>query len=165
MAAEATDAVAAKLGVAIECRTHLERLPNVGGWEVGDRSWGSRSTSGMAAKRDGDDDVQSPTPNSQLPTPFLWKGQPLAQVESDNTYGDLICECELVTRDRVLKAITEGGAANLDDIRRDTRLGMGPCQGGFCTYRAVALWEEVKPHAPTATTSNRHGFEADPAAE
>jgi glycerol-3-phosphate dehydrogenase len=44
----------------------------------------------------------------------------------------------------VLKAITAGGAANLDDIRRDTRLGMGPCQGGFCTYRAVALWDEVR---------------------
>ena len=25
---------------------------------------------------------------------------------------------------------------NLDDIRRTLRLGMGPCQGGFCTYRA-----------------------------
>src|SRR5262249_39435502 len=34
-------------------------------------------------------------------------------------------------------------AANVDDIRRETRLGMGPCQGGFCTYRAVALWDEV----------------------
>jgi glycerol-3-phosphate dehydrogenase len=49
-----------------------------------------------------------------------------------------------VTRDRVIKAITEGRAANIDDIRRDTRLGMGPCQGGFCTYRAVALWEELR---------------------
>ena len=32
----------------------------------------------------------------------------------------------------------------MDDLRRDTRLGMGPCQGGFCTYRAVALWDEVR---------------------
>jgi glycerol-3-phosphate dehydrogenase len=31
----------------------------------------------------------------------------------------------------------------VDDLRRETRLGMGPCQGGFCTYRAVALWDEV----------------------
>ena len=70
-------------------------------------------------------------------------GQPLARVEADDSYGDLICECELVTRGRVIRAITEGGAANVDDIRRETRLGMGPCQGGFCTYRAVALWDEV----------------------
>ncbi|MEP7190056.1 MAG: (2Fe-2S)-binding protein, partial [Roseiflexaceae bacterium] len=118
MAAEATDAVAAKLGVAADCRTHVERLPQVG---------------------------------SQLPTPFLALGQTLAQVEADHSYGDLICECELVTRAHVLQAITTGGAANLDDIRRDTRLGMGPCQGGFCTYRAVALWEEVRGHSASET--------------
>jgi glycerol-3-phosphate dehydrogenase len=153
MAAEATDAVAAKLGVTAECRTHVEPLPNVGGWgtsvmqgEVTDGGWGSRSDQGMVAKRNGDHDTKPPTPNPQLPTPFLALGQPLAHVEADHSYGDLICECELVTRDRVLQAITAGGAANLDDIRRDTRLGMGPCQGGFCTYRAVALWEEVRGH-------------------
>ena len=27
------------------------------------------------------------------------------------------------------------GTQNLDDIRRSLRLGMGPCQGGFCIYR------------------------------
>jgi glycerol-3-phosphate dehydrogenase len=84
-----------------------------------------------------------PLPGADSPKLF-WLGQPLAQVEADHSYGDLICECELVTRDRVIKAITEGRAANIDDIRRDTRLGMGPCQGGFCTYRAVALWEELR---------------------
>jgi glycerol-3-phosphate dehydrogenase len=26
---------------------------------------------------------------------------------------------------------------SLDDVRRATRLGMGPCQGGFCTFRAA----------------------------
>ncbi len=151
MASEATDAVAAKLGVTAECHTHIERLPNFGGW--GTRAaqggvpvggWGSRSDQGITARRNGNLNVKPPTPNSQLPTPFLWLGQPLAQVEADHSYGDLICECELVTRDRVLQAIVEGGAANVDDLRRDTRLGMGPCQGGFCTYRAVALWDEVR---------------------
>ncbi len=28
---------------------------------------------------------------------------------------------------------------NLDDLRRTLRLGMGPCQGGFCTYRAAGI--------------------------
>ena len=28
---------------------------------------------------------------------------------------------------------------NLDDIRRMLRLGMGPCQGGFCIYRATGI--------------------------
>ena len=75
------------------------------------------------------------------PHTFHWKGERLARIERDDTYGDLICECELVTRDDVVESINSG-ARNIDDIRRDTRLGMGPCQGGFCTYRAAALWEE-----------------------
>jgi glycerol-3-phosphate dehydrogenase len=74
---------------------------------------------------------------------FHWKGERLAHVEAEDSYGDLICECELVTRPQVVESIA-CGAANIDDIRRDTRLGMGPCQGGFCTYRAVALWEETR---------------------
>jgi glycerol-3-phosphate dehydrogenase len=31
----------------------------------------------------------------------------------------------------------------LDDLRRDVRLGMGPCQGGFCTYRAAGILHEI----------------------
>ena len=128
MAQEASDAVAEKLGVSAPCRTHLELLPGATRTKNQEPRTGSRSTQ-----------------NSKLKTQnYFWKGQPLAQVESDDSYGDLICECELVTRDRVIRAISEGGAANIDDVRRDTRLGMGPCQGGFCTYRAVALWDEVR---------------------
>lgn len=73
---------------------------------------------------------------------FFWLGQPLAEVEAEARYGELICECELVTRERVERAIG-AGAANLDDVRRETRLGMGPCQGGFCMYRAAGLWEQI----------------------
>ncbi|NJO05535.1 MAG: anaerobic glycerol-3-phosphate dehydrogenase subunit A [Chloroflexaceae bacterium] len=85
---------------------------------------------------------------------LYWLGHNLAHVEADDSYGDLLCECELVTRKQVVQAI-RGGAANLDDVRRETRLGMGPCQGGFCTYRAAALWGEVKPDAvPTNAKNN-----------
>jgi len=74
----------------------------------------------------------------------LTLGGRLRHVESEELYGDVICECELVTRRQLVDAITTGGAANLDDLRRDTRLGMGPCQGGFCTYRAAGLWHELR---------------------
>ncbi len=82
-------------------------------------------------------------PGSEQGT-LYWLGHRLAEIEAAHAYGDLICECELVTRKQVVEAIACGGATNVDDIRRDTRLGMGPCQGGFCTYRAVAIWDEER---------------------
>ena len=53
--------------------------------------------------------------------------------------AEIICECELITRERLEEAMRRRGTANLDDIRRTLRLGMGPCQGGFCTYRATGI--------------------------
>jgi glycerol-3-phosphate dehydrogenase len=59
--------------------------------------------------------------------------EPLPQSE------EIVCECELITRGRLEEAIARRGTANLDDIRRQLRLGMGPCQGGFCSYRATGI--------------------------
>ena len=66
-------------------------------------------------------------------------GARLARVEKEQLYGSLVCECELVTRDEVTHSITTGQAKTIDDVRRDVRLGMGPCQGGFCTYRVAGM--------------------------
>jgi glycerol-3-phosphate dehydrogenase len=55
----------------------------------------------------------------------------------------LICECELIGRSRLEEAIRMRGTTNLDDIRRNVRLGMGPCQGGFCIYRATGILHAV----------------------
>ncbi len=71
-------------------------------------------------------------------------GARLAKIEKEHAYGELVCECELVTADDVTDAILHGGAHTLDDIRRTTRLGMGPCQGGFCTYRAAGLLHRLR---------------------
>jgi glycerol-3-phosphate dehydrogenase len=66
-------------------------------------------------------------------------GERLAAKEAGLVDKQIICECELVTRARLEAAMTETGSTNLDDIRRLLRLGMGPCQGGFCMYRAVGI--------------------------
>jgi glycerol-3-phosphate dehydrogenase len=55
----------------------------------------------------------------------------------------LICECELIGRRKLEEAMRRRGTANLDDIRRTLRLGMGPCQGGFCIYRATGILHGV----------------------
>jgi glycerol-3-phosphate dehydrogenase len=57
---------------------------------------------------------------------------------------EIICECELVTRQRLEAAMKRRRTANLDDLRRTLRLGMGPCQGGFCIYRATGILHAVE---------------------
>jgi glycerol-3-phosphate dehydrogenase len=56
----------------------------------------------------------------------------------------LICECELITKRTLQEAIKRRETTNLDDIRRTVRLAMGPCQGGFCIYRATGILHSVK---------------------
>ena len=70
------------------------------------------------------------------------------KLEAGESSGALICECEMVTRPQLEQTIREYGEqpVALDDLRRDLRLGMGPCQGGFCAYRAAGVLQEVKPH-------------------
>jgi glycerol-3-phosphate dehydrogenase len=55
----------------------------------------------------------------------------------------LICECELIGRRRLEETLRRRGTADLDDVRRSLRLGMGPCQGGFCIYRATGILHGV----------------------
>jgi glycerol-3-phosphate dehydrogenase len=71
---------------------------------------------------------------------------PLAEIERDKAYGELICECELVTRERVVAAIDDG-FTELDDLRRKIRLGYGPCQAAFCGWRGAAIVHERRPDA------------------
>lgn len=59
------------------------------------------------------------------------------------TSQQIICECEMVTRDMLEEAIKEQPEANFDDIRRQVRLGMGPCQGGFCASRATGIAHQM----------------------
>ncbi len=51
----------------------------------------------------------------------------------------VICECEMVTAGEIEYAVKKLDAHNLIDLRRRTRLGMGPCQGELCAYRAAGL--------------------------
>ena len=40
----------------------------------------------------------------------------------------------------------------LDDLRRDLRLGMGPCQAGFCGVRAAGILHATRQTAPDNAT-------------
>jgi glycerol-3-phosphate dehydrogenase len=73
--------------------------------------------------------------------PKYWSlGQRLSQLESQVEPGQLICECELVTRGQIEATLAHQETKNIiNNLRRDLRVGMGPCQGGFCTYRVAGI--------------------------
>ena len=73
----------------------------------------------------------------------------LAVTEETRLDDPVICECELLSRSAFVAALKEQPKATLDDLRRQTRLGMGPCQGGFCATRAagIACAEKVVDHS------------------
>ncbi len=91
---------------------------------------------------------------------YYWLGHRLHEVEEHRLQGDLVCECELVTRSMIEQAAQNNPTVTLDDLRRDVRLGMGPCQGGFCTFRAAGILAgegrgargEEEPAASSATS-------------
>ncbi|MBG7610491.1 MAG: anaerobic glycerol-3-phosphate dehydrogenase subunit A [Anaerolineae bacterium] len=116
MAEITVDKICEKFGTERSCRTHSESLPA--------------------------EDPYQPHKKFFVGTPisgYHLLGKRLAKIESQKTFGDLICECELVTRSDIENAIRQGNVFTLDDLRRDLRLGMGPCQGGFCTLRASGM--------------------------
>lgn len=147
MAEETVDEIAKHLGNTRPCRTAEEVLP------VPSFEHRSHSLVPVGAAGHGTADATPGVPHGR-DTNLYWLGKPLAAVEAEHAYGDLICECELVTRERMQAAI-DSGAKNLDDIRRSVRMGMGPCQGGWCIYRTASLlYEQRRTHGLTNEHTN-----------
>ena len=68
----------------------------------------------------------------------------LAVLEGSEKEEALICECEIVTRWQLEESLRQQPSSVLSDLRRDLRLGMGPCQGTYCATRAASIAREVK---------------------
>ena len=52
----------------------------------------------------------------------------------------IVCRCEDITEDDVIKAIDEG-YTDLEELRKKLRIGMGPCQGRVCVYIVMRILE------------------------
>jgi glycerol-3-phosphate dehydrogenase len=104
-------------------------------------------------------DLQRPSRTSQERLPGSERGATyqlgarLAAREPVPQSEEIICECELVTRSHLEAAIERRETNSIDDIRRLLRVGMGPCQGGFCIYRATALLHGGR-HLDSATANH-----------
>ena len=81
-----------------------------------------------------------------------------AQLGMPKPHGDeralqpLLCECELVRPQDAEPWFRDPAVRTLEDIRRRTRSGMGPCQAAICAYRlAGRLVTDRHQDGPTAT--------------
>lgn len=68
-------------------------------------------------------------------SPRVWAAHPEPK-------GTLICECEMVSEQMVDEIVeelkTEGTIPTLEEVGRRSRIGKGPCQGSFCSFRLAA---------------------------
>ena len=83
-------------------------------------------------------------------------GYPLSKRLAD--MDNIVCECELVHRQDVERIIKQTGTKKISDIQHRTRLGMGPCQGGFCTFRALGIMNDLSVLSPDQSMHTLKGF-------
>ena len=121
MAEKMTDLVCGALGVNAPCRTADEPLAADPEPAVLDR-----------AKR------YFPASRVQLVAERLGDQFPRIVDALDKGAGtELLCECEMVSRAEVELVASDAATHFLHDVRFRTRLGMGTCQGTFCSIRAM----------------------------
>lgn len=121
MAEKTVNKVCEKLGIHTSCTTHEEVVAH------------------RDAKQFFKDVNIAPAAKNKL---FHWAGTRAKKIEADlleEKLNTVVCECEQVTWAEIESVIPEDGHFHLGDIRRRTRLGMGPCQGTFCNHRAAAM--------------------------
>lgn len=72
----------------------------------------------------------------------------------------IICRCSDVTLERVRELIAQG-YTSMDEIKRITRLGMGPCQGKTCSQ---LIMREIAAATGTPVGEDNHPHTTRPPA-
>ncbi|ABZ84167.1 anaerobic glycerol-3-phosphate dehydrogenase subunit a [Heliomicrobium modesticaldum Ice1] len=129
MAEKTVDLAAKKLGNSTPCRTKEEPLSAAQPAELMERGKKVFGVPGAkkAAERLGQDFAKV-----------------VAEAEKDRTKRRMFCECEMVSAAEIDHVASDGDSKTLSDIRRKTRMGMGTCQGIFCSYRTLGAMSDHK---------------------
>lgn len=126
MAEKATDLACRKLGLNVPCTTHQVPLP------------GSEKPPRPARHR-------PRFAESVASSTYYRHGErALAILAEPPEHTTLICECEMVTEKEVAYALRSLHVRDIVDLRRRTRIGMGPCQGLLCAYRCAGAFIDYK---------------------
>jgi glycerol-3-phosphate dehydrogenase len=126
MAEAATDLACKKLGIESECKTHISIMPG----------------------NESDVDILALSEKYQVPSHTVERMRMRRGTEVEKIleltlehpeWKTTVCTCEPVTEAEIRYTIREEFPQTLNDIRRRVRLGTGPCQGTFCTFKAAAI--------------------------
>lgn len=63
-------------------------------------------------------------------------------IRQDPDYGQVVCQCQRITKAEVLQAIARG-AVTVDGVKRRLGTAMGPCQGSRCNVRIGELLKKA----------------------
>ncbi|MEE8181950.1 MAG: glycerol-3-phosphate dehydrogenase C-terminal domain-containing protein, partial [Candidatus Thorarchaeota archaeon] len=123
------DLVCKNLGIETECETHNEPLPG-----------NSDDVDILAlAKEYG---VSQHTVERMRARKGTETAKILELTRDHPEWKTTICTCEPVIEAELRYAIRETFPQTLNDLRRRLRLGTGPCQGTFCTFKAATILAE-----------------------
>ena len=77
-------------------------------------------------------------------------------IVENRDYGEIVCQCEGVTKGEILEAIARG-ARSVDSVKRRVGSGMGRCQGGRCALEIAAILREMGMNDPKIKLYPRGG--------
>ncbi|MCK4826253.1 anaerobic glycerol-3-phosphate dehydrogenase subunit A, partial [bacterium] len=118
MAEKASDLTCQKLNIKKKCSTHKIPLP------------GSEKKSSSSKKS-----IKQFTgiANSVIGSTLYRHGERVHKIlKKEKKNFSLVCECEMVTVGEIEYAMKNLNVKSIIDLRRRTRIGMGPCQGRIC---------------------------------
>ncbi|WP_297327638.1 anaerobic glycerol-3-phosphate dehydrogenase subunit A [uncultured Bartonella sp.] len=141
MAEMATDAVCQKLNHSARCITATTPLP------------GSKEPVEKTLQKV----ISLPTP-LRVSAVYRHGDRTPAWIGDSRLHRSLVCECEAVTAGEVEYAVDNLAVKSLLDLRRRTRVGMGPCQGELCACRAAALLSRFEVISPTQSLNQLADF-------
>lgn len=79
-------------------------------------------------------------------------------IRKDPNYGEIVCQCEEITRAELLEAIHNPlGVSTMTGIKYRTRAMMGGCQAGFCQMKIERMLEQELGLSPREVTYSRKG--------
>lgn len=126
MAEKVSDKVCNYLGVSSKCTTHSKPLPG-----------SEHETKLRKAKSFNISKALYGSVTSR-------HGTLVENIFSKKDIDEIVCECELVTRNEINFAIDHLFITHLLDLRRRIRIGMGPCQGAICILRTASQYLQKK---------------------